>query len=305
MIDRLYAAALWLLAPLAILGVLLHVLWGLAVALLLFPLAPSSVRDGLVAFWSRVLLAAVGVRLDLRLPPNACIEGSDEELGSLLLINHTSWLDIFAVAAVVPARFVSKSEVARWPLFGWLAVGVGTLFVERGRRHAVAAINHAVAHRLGEGQTIGIFPEGTTTLGHTLMSFHANLVQPALDMGARVRPVAVRYTQHGQPSEAAAFVGEMNIFQSLWRILCAPRLTVELHWLAPLPPGERNRHAAARACRAAIAQALQLPLEPAPAPATVVQEPMRGDEGGESEEDLAPALALSQASGNPGTAPER
>ena len=182
-------------------------------------------------------------------------------MGSLLLINHTSWLDVFSIAAVVPARFVSKAEIGRWPLFGWLAIMVGTLFVERGRRHAVVRTNQVLAERLRSGQLIGVFPEGTTTDGSRLLPFHANLVQPAIDLGAPLRPVGVRFTQRGEFSRAAMFVGEMNVMQSLWRVVTAPYLTVELHWLPPIDPPPSNRHAAANAARSAIAHALGVPLE--------------------------------------------
>jgi 1-acyl-sn-glycerol-3-phosphate acyltransferase len=135
------------------------------------------------------------------------------------------------------------------------------LFVERGRRHAVMRTNQAVAERLGAGQLIGIFPEGTTTDGSRLLPFHANLVQPAIDLGASMRPVGVRYTQSGRFSTAAMFIGEMNMMQSLWRVVTAPHLAVELHWLPPLDPPPSNRHEAGRAARGAIAHALHIPLE--------------------------------------------
>jgi len=182
-------------------------------------------------------------------------------MGSLLLINHTSWLDVFSIAAVVPARFVSKAEIGRWPLAGWLAIAVGTLFVERGKRHAVMRTNQAVSERLRSGQVIGVFPEGTTTDGACLLPFHANLVQPAIDLGAPVRPVGLRFTQRGEFSRVAMFVGEMNLMQSLWRVVTAPDLAVELHWLPPIDPPPSTRHAAARAARAAIARELDVPLD--------------------------------------------
>jgi 1-acyl-sn-glycerol-3-phosphate acyltransferase len=152
-------------------------------------------------------------------------------------------------------------------VFGWLAIVVGTLFVERGRRHAVMRTNQAVAERLRSGQLIGIFPEGTTTDGSRLLPFHANLVQPAIDLGAPVRPVGVRFTQRGEFSRAAMFVGEMNLMQSLWRVVTAPHLAVELVWLPPLDPLPASRHLAARAARAAIAQALNVPLQEQERPA--------------------------------------
>ena len=269
MIAQLYRFGLCLIAPITIAAALVHVALGLLYAVLTFGWIGPRRRDAAIMAWSRILLLIIGVRLESKgEPPSICHasgaraggEGS-EMPGSLLLINHTSWLDVFAIAAVVPARFVSKAEIGRWPVFGWLAIVVGTLFVERGRRHAVMRTNQAVAERLRSGQVIGIFPEGTTTDGSRLLPFHANLVQPAIDLGVPMRPVGVRFTQRGRFSRAAMFIGEMNLMQSLWRVVTTPYLVVELHWLAPLDPLPESRHAAARSARAAIAHALDIPLE--------------------------------------------
>jgi 1-acyl-sn-glycerol-3-phosphate acyltransferase len=323
MIAQLVRLGLLLLAPITIAAALLHVALGLVYATLLFPWIKRSWRDAAVMVWSRLLLLIIGVRLESRGEPPAALpspasshwlgehEGASpapsfpssslfrpkagkgaggegaQPLGSLLLINHTSWLDVFAIAAVVPARFVSKAEIARWPVFGWLAIVVGTLFVERGRRHAVMRTNQAVAERLRSGQLIGVFPEGTTTDGSRLLPFHANLVQPAIDLGASVRPVGVRFTQRGEFSRAAMFVGEMNLMQSLWRVVTAPHLAVELVWLTPLDPLPASRHLAARAARAAIAQALDVPLQE--------QERSAGE--------VSPAAATSDTEPGPRSAP--
>jgi len=266
-IAPLYRLGLCLIAPITIAAALLFVVLGLIYALLLFPWIKRSWRDAAVMAWSRVLLLIVGVRLESRGLPPALGDTTDEApSGSLLLINHTSWLDVFSIAAMVPARFVAKAEIGRWPVFGWLAIVVGTLFVERGRRHAVVRTNQAVSERLRSGQLIGIFPEGTTTDGSRLLPFHANLVQPAIDLGVSLRPVAVRFTQCGEFSRAAMFVDDMHLMQSLWRVVTAPHLAVELHWLPAIDPLLSNRHAVARAARAAIARALDVPLEEHDAP---------------------------------------
>ena len=262
MIAQLYRIGLCLIAPITIAAALLHVALGIAFAVLAFPWIGRAGRDASVLIWSRLLLSIVGVRLvSAGTPPSPGSGARPVGVGSLLLINHTSWLDVFSIAAVVPARFVAKAEIGRWPVFGWLAIVVGTLFVERGRRHAVVRTNQAVARRLRSGQLIGVFPEGTTTDGSRLLPFHANLVQPAIDLGAPLRPVGVRFTQRGQFSQAAMFVGQMNLMQSLWRVATAAHLTVQLHWLPALDPPPSNRHAAARVARAAIAHALHIPLE--------------------------------------------
>jgi 1-acyl-sn-glycerol-3-phosphate acyltransferase len=262
-VDRAHALVLALLVPLA-LGFLL---WGILVAALLFRLLPPAGGNALILFWSRITLVALGIRLETdALPPEARGTPGGKP-GALLLMNHVSWADVFVVAAVAPARFVAKSEIRAWPLAGWLARAVGTLFIERGRRHAVAHINRQAAQRLRAGQSIGIFPEGTTTDGTRLLRFHANLVQAALEAQAPVVPVALQYWQDDAPSRAAAYIGDMNIAESMLRILIAPRLRVRLRFLPAVPCAGATRQAIAQQAHEAVRAALVLPpTDGTPAP---------------------------------------
>jgi 1-acyl-sn-glycerol-3-phosphate acyltransferase len=264
-----------------------------------------------IRFWSRMLLGIVGVRVLVRGEPidprlaGGIVPGS---AGRMLLSNHVSWLDIYAINAAVPSRFVAKAEIAAWPLAGWLAARAGTLFVERGRRHAVHAINQAVASRLAAGETIGVFPEGTTTDGRELLPFHANLVQPALDAGAEIRPVAVRYVQDGAWAPAAAYIGDMTLLGSLWQVVTTARLVVHVHWLPQLSRELDNRHAVCRAARAAIGGALGVALEGEPAavaslgvaivgePAAVAAQPAGVMDPGDGTADTPPGGSPATAS---------
>ena len=140
----------------------------------------------------------------------------------------------------------------------------GTLYIERGRRHAVAAMNRTVREHLKLGETIVVFAEGTTTDGSVLLPFHSNVIAPALDVDAEIWPIAIRYTERGKRSSAAAFINEMGLFTSLAQILVADQLVVEVALLPPILKSDAaNRHAIARAARAAIAQHLGFTDEPA------------------------------------------
>jgi len=255
--DRALVLALGALAPLVLAFIILHILWGLLTGLLLFPVLPRAASDALVKFWSRVALAALGIRLELHVEPGAT--PLERTGGSLLVMNHSSWADVFVVAAVTPARFVAKAEIRNWPVIGRFAAGVGTIFVERGRRHAVKRVNHAATLRMLAGQSVGIFPEGTTTDGSCLLRFHANLVQAAVDAQAPVIPLALQYLQDGQPTTAAAFVGDDTLVGSMWKILVTPRLTARLHWLPTLDCAGATRQAIAQQARSAIGGVLGLP----------------------------------------------
>jgi 1-acyl-sn-glycerol-3-phosphate acyltransferase len=236
-----------LLAPLRIALLLLHVLAGIIIAATVFPWLAQRRRNRIIRGWSGLLLAICGVRLAVAgLSLSRALAGTGVEPGTpgrLLLANHVSWIDIFALNATLPSRFVAKAEIGRWPLLGTLVTLVGTLYIERGRRHAVASMNHRVRDRLRAGESIAVFPEGTTTDGRSLLPFHSNLVAPAIEIGSPCVPVALRYTERGQPSTAAAFIGEMGLVRSLWNIVVARRLQIEVAFLEPVPTaGARNRH---------------------------------------------------------------
>ncbi len=253
-----------LLAPLRIVLLVGHVLAGLVIAASVFPWLAQARRNRIIRGWSRWLLIVCGLRLRLAglpLPPDIARTGIGAgSRGRMLLANHVSWIDPFALNASVPSRFVAKAEIRAWPLLGKLVTLVGALYIERGRRHAVASMNHRVRDRLRAGETVAVFAEGTTTDGRSLLPFHSNLVAPALEVGAECWPVAVRYSQDGAPSTAAAFIGEMSIVASLWNILLARRLQVEVAFLEPVPTaGNRDRHHVAEVAAERIAAWLDVP----------------------------------------------
>ena len=251
----------WLLAPLRAVLFSAHVILGVAIVLVIFPFAGQAARNGINRVWSRVLIALAGARVQaagVAISDALARDGVDPlTSGRLALANHVSWMDIFAINAVLPSRFIAKAEIGKWPLLGVLVSRSGTLYIERGRRHAVAALNKTVREHLKLGETIVVFGEGTTTDGSVLLPFHSNVIAPALDVGAEIWPVAIRYTERGRRSSAAAFIGEMGLLTSLARVLVADQLVVEVALLPPISKSEAaNRHAIARAARAAIAQQL-------------------------------------------------
>lgn len=254
---------LWRIPALAAL-----LLGGLATVFGVFPWVGTAGREWLIATWSRAVLAACGARLSERVAPGAESLGrlrgrEGPGQGRLLLVNHVSWLDIFAIDALAPASFAAKAEIAAWPLAGTLVARAGTVFIERGRRHAVHGVIQRMGDKLAAGLRAAVFPEGTTSDGRRLLPFHGNLIQAALDAGCPIVPLGLRYVDpDGQPSQAAMFIGETTFLQSLWRITGHPRLMVELHVLPAIAPAPGlTRQQAAREARAAIAARLGLPLD--------------------------------------------
>lgn len=247
---------------------LLLLFGGLFIVIALFPLMRPARRDATVAAWSAMLLRACGLRTHVHYAPGTPLLSSRSG-GRMLLANHVSWLDIFLIDTVAPSCFIAKADIARWPLIGTLVGRVGTIFLERGKRHAVHDALVHVADQLEAGRRVAIFPEGTTGTGDNLLPFHANLIQSAVRAGVPVDPIGLRYT--GLAGESVSgdggtmnFVGEITFMGSWWRIIGAPGVIAHLHVLPEIvtvPEDSKARHQVARAAREAIAAGLGLPLD--------------------------------------------
>lgn len=195
--------------------VLFGLLWALTGLRLMGPIG----RKRSLRIFARGVLAICGVRLapegDVRFP-SPC----------LVVSNHISWIDIFVLQALEPITFIAKSDIRSWPVIGPLVTASGTLYIERGRRSAIKEVMNEAQVLLDHGARIMFFPEGTTSDGHTVLKFHANFFaliehRPSLPM----RPLTLRYFQHGQPTTIPAYIGDMTLVQSIVAIMSARGLS--------------------------------------------------------------------------------
>ena len=240
-----------LLGLLRMARLLLHLAHGVLVMALRFPSLDAAGRHARIAWWSRGVLRAMGVALRT--------SGVARPGATLLVANHVSWLDIVALHAAVPhARFVSKADVLRWPLLGWLIRGAGTLFIERERMRDAVRVVHAMADALRNGQTVAVFPEGTTGLGDAPLPFHANLLQAAISTGTPVQPAVLRFADPAHRfSPVVTFVGETTLMQSVWRVACAKQLSVQVDLLGSMASAHADRRALAATLRLVVAEQLR------------------------------------------------
>jgi len=219
---------------------------------LIYPWCSNLCRLALKQRWSGGLLEILGFRLD------AALAGI--EPGSLIVANHISWIDVFVINAARPVAFVSKAEVRQWPLIGWLAARTGTVFLRRGSRGHAKIVNAEIDALLNAGQDVAIFPEGTTTDGTCLLGFHGALLQPAVETGHPIQPLALRYElPDGRQTLAPAYVGDTSLGQCLAAILATRQIVARLRPTSALPTAGRERRELARAAHNAIALSLGLP----------------------------------------------
>ncbi|HVE06522.1 MAG TPA: lysophospholipid acyltransferase family protein [Paraburkholderia sp.] len=229
-----------------------HLLHGMWIVATRFPHASESVRNELNRKWSLRFLQLAGMRLVVH------NDAARLDTGVLVISNHISWIDIYVINAWRPTRFVSKAEVRQWPVVGWLAHQLGTVFIQREKRSEAKRIMHELAQRLESGQTMCVFPEGTTSDGLALLPFHANMFQAAVSASRPVQPLCLYYEDaHGKQSTAPAYIGDMSLGQSLDALLRGGPLTAHVYVGDALAPGAERRVLAAEA-QASVGHALAL-----------------------------------------------
>ena len=234
----------------------LHLLVGLCKCALLFPWLGSAGREQRVQRWSQQLIAICGVKLVLRNVATKDAGGAVVSPG-LIISNHVSWLDIFVINSVHPCHFVAKSDIRDWPLIGWLCEKTGTIFIARGRQRDVRRIYAGLVRSIHNGDRVAFFPEGTTATQGTVLPFHANLFEAAIEAQVPVQPYALRYLDDDGALHAAAdFIGEMTFAESVAVILRNRRLTAELIRLPAISSEGAHRRDLAQAAHSAIKNAL-------------------------------------------------
>ena len=201
-------------------------------------------------WWHRLVLRLMGVRVILSGELSA-----DRPL--LLLSNHMSWLDIEILVSIAPLSFIAKSEVAGWPVFGWLARLQHTIFVERERRTRTADKASEVAERLGNGDIVVLFAEGTSSDGNHVLPFRSALIGAAqkavgANGAATIQPVAIAYVSaHGIPlgrrhRSFVAWYGDTDLLPHLKTVLMRGGIDVHVTFGPPQVIGpDHNRKAIA------------------------------------------------------------
>ena len=230
-----------------LLRLLVHALWGLWLVAWRFPRLSSDQQQARVQAWSLGLLTCAGITLQLR--------GRPQRAGPVLLVaNHHSWLDIPVLHAARYCRFISKSDVQAWPIVGTLATAAGTLYIERASRRDALRMVGSMRDALLRGEILAVFPEGTTGDGRTLLPFHPNLLQAALQADVPVQPIGLRFVDRasGQTTHAPSYIGDETLVGSIWRTLTAPPITAVAHFGMPERAQGRDRRVWGQALHAAV-----------------------------------------------------
>lgn len=225
------------------------------VILRVFPRRAAS----LPLLFNRILLHFLKLRVAVYgEPPQIFAKG--HVLPQLIVSNHVSWTDIPALGTLNTISFLSKSEVARWPIISTFARVQQTIFVDRESRKSIREANAAMARRMLEGGWVALFPEGTTTDGRAVGRFHSSHFAAARDLleatpqveAVRVHPVAIRYS-----SPHAAWLGDDLLLPHVVTLIKGAPVTCELYFCTPLIFDRMtDRKAIAQLCTQRIGDAL-------------------------------------------------
>ncbi len=232
------------------------VLRSLAILLGIFACVPLHYLSKLVgrrSRWPRRFLWWVGYSAGMRVS----VSGAPLPSHVLFAGNHLSWLDIMVLAGETGTAFVSKAEVGRTPVIGWLANLNNTVYVERRDRGAAGSQAEALRAALATGQPVALFPEGGTDGGVETLPFRASLFSslfPPVE-GIKVQPVAIDY---GAAGADIAWTGDEPALANVKRVLSRPGTTrVTLRFMPPMEPAAfADRKDIANAAHARVTAAL-------------------------------------------------
>lgn len=229
---------------LRIAGHFCHAFW---LVLVRFPRLQQEGRLLAIQHWARQMLGTLEINVHCSALPPAGFTG-------LVVSNHLSWLDILVLQSVLPGSFVAKSEVRRWPVVGYLAQACATIFVDRSSPRSARAMVEQTASAITRGYAVVVFPEGTSTDGRSLGTFHANIFESAIRTGAPVQCLTLQYQDRatGAAATAAHFTGDMTLMASIASVTATSDITALVHLGDCIPAQGHSRRSLALLAHQAI-----------------------------------------------------
>lgn len=216
------------------------------------PVAGRTLDEVMLNWWTGTVCRIFGIRVE--------VAGKPAPAPVLIVANHISWLDITVLHSCASMGFVSKDEIARWPVIGFLARLSGTLFHRRGDHASSSTVSDVMIERLLEGGRVAIFPEGGIIKGDHVKQFHARLFRAAIEAECPVQPVMIRYLRDGVRDPDSGFRDQENFVVNFLRLLGRPRCTCELRFFDPLDSRGQPRNDLARASQQIISRAFEAPV---------------------------------------------
>ena len=215
---------------------------------------PLPGKSRIQRLYCRLMLRCLGVRISVSGGPIRNLSGV------LVVAGHVSWVDIFAIGAVMPGSFVARADLIEWPALGFVARLLKVIPIDRHSLRGLPDVVRTVGDRLAAGQTVVAFPEGTTWCGLGHGTFAPAMFQAAIDTGRPVQPLQLTYRhRNGAQSTIPAFIGDDSLLTSIKRVITAKLTVCHMQVQSLQLPGSDRRDLAGR-CQAAVHQVGPLPV---------------------------------------------
>ncbi len=187
--------------------------------------------------WGRAMCAILSIRCDVGGP----VPGHGV---FIVAANHLSYLDILVLGSLYPSLFLAKREIASWPLFGWIARGAGTVFVDRDQAKDVVRAGREMAVQLALGMPFTIFPEGRSSRGVAILPFQPSLLEPAARAGVPCWAASISYETPGSvdpPSRTVCWHDSESLLTHVPRLIGLRRVVARVRFTeAPVRSHDRK-----------------------------------------------------------------
>lgn len=181
---------------------------------------PKTLRNEYLKGWSDKTLDRMNVKLS--------VKGKPTSKPCLFVGNHLSYLDIPLLCGQVPALFLAKKELSRWPVIGNAAKFVGTVFVDRDSQDSRKLSAQKVVEKLAKDkERVVIFPSGTTSVDENV-PWRLGAFRIAVENKIPVQAFRIRYSP-----ESSAFVGDDNFLPHMYRLLKNPEIKASIEFQTP------------------------------------------------------------------------
>ncbi len=191
---------------------------------------PNEKQKAYRTKWQKKVIHAIGLNVHVKGKKFNDKHGNTKKQSALWVANHISWMDI-PVLGSQGVGFLSKAEIRKWPVIGWLGEKSGTVFIQRGGKNASKVAASAIADTIRSGDSILVFPEGTTSSGENVRRFHARIFAPALDHQLLIQPVVIQYLDDNGKTHPKAAWSDQKFFTNMLGVLAQPRINVVLTYL--------------------------------------------------------------------------
>jgi len=206
-----------------LLGILIYILMALLLKIILLPLTLSGYFR-IISCWTRIFSRFL--RFFLKIRVNIAGDLSRlKERANFIVSNHLGYLDGIILGSLFAIIYTSKSEVMRWPLFGWMSEAGETIFIDRKRKFKSADYIQEVTEMLKRKVNVLVFAEGTSTDGGQLRPFQTIHFQPPLNAKSWILPVTISYTKINAEEvnlknrDKVCWYGQINFYQHLLEVL--------------------------------------------------------------------------------------